>query len=389
MLRDVGITGALQREIYMHVSSYNLDKIQSLKWRGMKTVNQDRRKQKNITVAFRLKTPNMASKARRFNDNILHTLAGRYNIKLESLCAIPGFMNILYQCQSGNTPYILRISHSTRRNEQLIRAECDWITYLYENGLPVAYPVLSENNQLVESLIDNKGDYFLATLFTKAHGKHPTKTDFNISFYKKYGQLLGKMHALTKNYIPSNKLSTRPPWNNKMMLDVARNIPQSEEIVFERFTHLYKYLNNLPKDNNSFGLIHQDPHTGNLFIDNKGRITIFDFDDCTYSWFINDISLVLFYAAMWVLDKPETFIADFLKHFYDGYSQENEISTNWFKEIQYFLKLRELDIYSLIYKNYDGKIASSQWAMNFMKERKFRIENNVPYLDLNFEAIIQ
>jgi hypothetical protein len=80
MLRDVGITGALQREIYMHVSSYNLDKIQSLKWRGMKTVNQDRRKQKNITVAFRLKTPNMASKARRFNDNILHTLAGRYNI---------------------------------------------------------------------------------------------------------------------------------------------------------------------------------------------------------------------------------------------------------------------------------------------------------------------
>jgi amicoumacin kinase len=325
----------------------------------------------------------------RFNDNILYTLAARYKIEKNSLCAISGFMNILYQCKIRNTQYILRITHSTRRSEHLIHAECNWITYLHENDLSVAYPIPSENNQLVESLIDDKGDYFLATLFTKAHGIHPTKSDFNISFYKNYGQLLGKMHALTKNYIPSNELSTRPPWNNQMMLDVARNIPQSEKVIFERFNHLYKYLINLPKNKNSFGLIHQDPHTGNLFIDNEGKITIFDFDDCTYSWFVNDISLVLFYAAMWEPDRPETFVADFLKHFYDGYSQENEISTNWFKEIQYFLKLRELDIYSLIYKNYDGKIASSQWAMNFMRNRKLRIEQNVPYIDLDFRTILQ
>jgi amicoumacin kinase len=325
----------------------------------------------------------------RFNNSALRTLAGRYKIVNDSLCALSGFMNILYHCQIGNTQYVLRISHSSRRNEHSIGAECNWITYLHENNLSVAYPVRSVNNKFVESLSDDKGEYYLATLFAKAPGKHPTRSDFNISFFENYGRLLGKMHSLTKKHTPLNQMCKRPLWDDCIMLDVARNIPQSEEKVFERFTHLYNYLKVLPTDNNSFGLIHQDPHTGNLFIDNKGRITLFDFDDCAYSWFIEDISMVLFYAALMESDNPEPFITELLKYFFNGYSQENEINTKWFNEVQFFLKLREMDIYSLIHKNYDGKIASSQWAMNFMRDRRVRIEQNVPFIDLDFETIIQ
>lgn len=323
----------------------------------------------------------------RFDTDILHAIAARYSTNKDSLCTLPGFMNLIYQCQIGNTQYILRISHSSRRNVNLIQAECNWITYLHENGLSVAYPVLSENNQFVETFIDNNGEYFLATLFIKALGNHPAKPDLNTLFFKNYGRTIGKMHSLSKKYAPVNEVVRRPTWDDQIMLDVARNISKSDEKILEKFNQLYKHLKTLPEDKNSFGLIHQDPHTGNLFVDNKGQITLFDFDDCTYSWFINDIALVLFYVSM-SSDKPESFIPEFFRHFYDGYLQENELSSDWFSEIHYFLKLRELDIYSLIYNNYDGQIASSQWAAHFMNNRKFRIEQDIPYIDFDFKKIV-
>jgi Ser/Thr protein kinase RdoA (MazF antagonist) len=266
-------------------------------------------------------------------------------------------------------------------------AECNWITYLNNNGLSVAFPVLSENMQFVETFEDNNGDYFLTSLFTKAQGKHPDKSDFSPSFFNNYGQFIGKMHALSKKYIPENGIIKRPSWDDKIMLDVDTNVPQAEELIFERFTELVDYIRNLPKDQNSFGLIHQDPHTGNLVIDDNGTITLFDFDDCTYSWYINDIALVFFYATV-NTEKPEIVAAEFFKYFYDGYCQENELDSMWFNEIHYFLKLREIDIYSLIYNNYDGKVASSQWGMKFMKNRKYRIEHNEPYLELDFHNIL-
>ncbi len=46
-------------------------------------------------------------------------------------------------------------------------------------------------------------------------------------------------------------------------------------------------------------MIHQDAHTGNLFVDDDYTMTLFDFDDCVYGHFIYDIAMVLFYIAGW------------------------------------------------------------------------------------------
>ena len=48
----------------------------------------------------------------------------------------------------------------------------------------------------------------------------------------------------------------------------------------------------------TYGLIRQESHGNNFLVDDVGQITLFDFDDCAYSWFSNDIAIVLFYIVM-------------------------------------------------------------------------------------------
>src|SRR6185503_18451404 len=102
----------------------------------------------------------------------------------------------------------------------------------------------------------------------------------------------------------------------------------------------------------SYGLIHQDAHQNNFFIDSDETITLFDFDDCVYSWFSNDLAIVLFYISM---DAEElgfpsaaAFTQEFMPHFLRGYRRAYTLDLRWLKEIPVFLKLRELELYAVV-----------------------------------------
>ena len=46
-----------------------------------------------------------------------------------------------------------------------------------------------------------------------------------------------------------------------------------------------------PKIADSYGLIHNDFNDGNFTVDyDNGDITVFDFDDCCYFWFMYDLA---------------------------------------------------------------------------------------------------
>ena len=145
------------------------------------------------------------------------------------------------------------------------------------------------------------------------------------------------------------------------------------------------HLTALPKDRESYGLIHQDAHGGNFFV-HEGQITLFDFDDCVYSWFIYDIAMVLFYAAMFKEDMA-AYTADFMSEFLRGYSQENKLDPVWLKELPYFLKLREIDLYALIHFSFDLENEDDPWVTGYMDGRKEHIDAGIPYIDFDWESL--
>lgn len=67
----------------------------------------------------------------------------------------------------------------------------------------------------------------------------------------------------------------------------------------------------------------------------------------------------------------------------EGYSRENTLDNKWLQEIPTFLKHREIDLYTVIHRSLDVNNLQG-WVKDFMTNRKYRIEHNVPYVDMNF-----
>ena len=143
----------------------------------------------------------------RFNDSILQEVMQCYGIASDQIHLLDGFESFIYEFERGGGSYILRIAHSLRRSEDLIKGEVDWINYLAAGGASVARAILSDQGRLVEAVDDGKGGSFLVTAFTKAPGRPPWEVGWSPELYMAYGQLLGRMHALSKGYKLAN-----PAW---------------------------------------------------------------------------------------------------------------------------------------------------------------------------------
>ena len=323
----------------------------------------------------------------RFNDNILQAAMARYGIAPGQIHLLDGFESFMYAFDRGPEACILRIGHTFRRSEALIRGEVDWINFLADGGATVARAVLSAEGNLVEPLDDGRGELFLTTAFRRAEGKPPPReASWPPRLYETYGQLLGRMHKLSKGYEPADPAWRRPQWDDEIMLDVETHLPETDTRVADRFRALMAHLETLPRDAESYGLIHFDAHGGNFFVDAEGTITLFDFDDCNYSWFANDLAIVLFYLLVDRADGP-AFLGEFMPHFLRGYRGENRLDPVWLREIPHFMKLREIDLYAIIHRSFDVDNLDHPWCARYMRGRKERIEAGRPFIDYDFETL--
>ena len=201
------------------------------------------------------------------------------------------------------------------------------------------------------------------------------------------GRMIGRMHRLTKKYSPPSANFRRPDWDIGMDTAAEDYLPAGEERITSAWHSLLAQLHELPRNPDSYGLVHVDVHGGNFFVD-QGRITLFDFGDCQYAWFAYDLAMAFFYAIPHRCQTPEqlAFARRVFEELIAGYSQENQIDPFWLGTIPLFLKLREMDLYIVIHRSYDLENLENldPWAASFMQGRKARIENNLPYVDISF-----
>ena len=195
------------------------------------------------------------------------------------------------------------------------------------------------------------------------------------------------MHRLTKEYQPSK--ITRRQWFDDEYLDRAL-IPSDQDRVLDRFDALIDYFKDKPTSRNSFGLIHQDIHQDNLFLDGK-RLTVLDFDDCLYGFFIFDIANALGFS-IWEKSENMTnreFADIYLKHFMIGYQTENHLDESWIEDLPKALKLFEFIHYNAFNMDHDLANKGSFDALDgktkkILKKYRKSIEENLPYIENTF-----
>lgn len=290
-----------------------------------------------------------------------------------------GFHNTVYSY--GN--FIFRVSPSDRRKQLEIINELAFIKGLWENGVPVSLPVKSVRGKLVESI----GEHHFVVTFEKANGTSIDVTNLDVwnkELYYHWGNLMGKMHRAGKKIN-----ADRPIWsvNQPDLLNISPKI--TSEHIAEKYKQLLNMLVKFPLTPDLFGLIHNDFHQGNIFV-NEGRLTVFDFDDCAYHWFAYDLAAT-FYHAYWQASSftPENtqFSREFWEHFLRGYQQEHTISKELIQQIPIFLKIREIFLYTLFLEKWDMENLQD-WQEYTLTNLKNNIETGKPYSDVNFSEMI-
>lgn len=317
-----------------------------------------------------------------FNKNIIEAAAKKYGATSKELRLLGSHQNFVYEYELNGITQILRITHSSHRSFEQLNAELHWIDYLVYNGILASKALTSPNNKLIEVLSSDKGKFFI-TSFEKANGLGIGKYPWDKAILNKLGSITGKMHRLSKDYAPQREDKRFHWYDNDYILQAERYIPGQDKVI-AKLHQLINKLHTLPKDNSSYGLIHGDILACNYNVAQGNIITLFDFDECSYNWFINDIAIQFFYCSMDCfgnIDK-EGALEDCI-NFWKGYSSENSLDPFWFEQIPLFLKLREIILYIAICRSYNINNAS-QWTKNFMNERKYRIENDVPFIDISF-----
>ncbi len=313
-----------------------------------------------------------------YNDNILQTALDGYGLRLVE--TLDGFENMMFAVQRGKQDLILRIGHDYHRNGTQVAAEIEWINYLHAHGVSVPR---AEGQALAIPAAD--GSHFHAALFSKAPGRPPLHSDWVNGLLGRVGSLLGQMNRLAVDFVPANPGAVRPQWWVEEVGFAEKFLPPSEEKVIAKYNALLEHLRALPTPREAYGLIHQDAHGGNFFVGDDEQITLFDFDDCQYCWFVMDIAMALFYVLPHDCrgEKERTFARDALSQLLDGYTKEYNLAPRWIAEIPSFLKLREIDLYIAIHRSMDLNNLDP-WCASFMKERKEKIENDVPFVEIEF-----
>lgn len=312
--------------------------------------------------------------------HIVQEGAKLFRMNVDALRFIGGLDSSVYESVRDGKACILKFKHISILNIEAIRTELDFIIYLGNNGVDVAMPLASINNKLLEVITEN-GNIIVVTAFDKAFGKQVdfnNESEWNSGLFYKWGKINGQIHSLSKNYIGKFQIKN---WHDEFK-KIAVFCPDST--IVEKWENINKELSNLPRDQEVYGLIHNDMHPWNFSLSDS-RLTVFDFGNCIHNWFINDIAIAL-YWAVWAgpVDKRQSldeFAKLFMYSFMGGYSSENTLDNKWLKRLPLFLKNRQLFLYIFFTYIFNGDAATRDY---YLKDTGYRIVNDLPVVNVNF-----
>lgn len=328
------------------------------------------------------------------NRSILKQAETLYSARAISQNTLGNSANLIFEMEIGKTPFIspfiLRVSEYSEKKLAHIDLELNWVNYLAKTLNSIVKPVMSVNNKLYEVIQTNDKKYILC-LFEKAKGKVvdiKSPDEFNGDLFFNLGVLMGNMHRLTMEY-DGNIVNSKFEWHNNHFLAGYDVILDEEVQPFEK--RYINELHTLTKSKDCYGIIHQDIHTHNLFI-NDGQIKLFDFDDCYFSWYAYDIASALLMMVQFGVgfnsDKVRSeFAENYLLTYLKGYTQQNNVNKYWIHKFDLFMKYRMTTSYKFVQNNwrYDP-VHPHQWFLDWHKNR---IINDLPYVNINYDKIIR
>ena len=263
-----------------------------------------------------------------------------------------GGRNQIFVCSKNDEKkFVLRISSTGDRTENDYLAETEFVHYLAKGGAPVSDVIPSVNGKLVETVEDGEAQVFIL-LFEYAKGMLLCDNGYRYregapleEYFYNTGKVLGKIHELSKQFEPT-AVHRRPEYFDKYNMEyINRLIPDTYSDLKNAITARLEKFHTLPTDTQSYGLIHFDYSDGNYHIDmTNGNITVFDFDNCMYCWYMFDLANLYLHGEGWFRyesdpAKREAGMQNYFNTILKGYKSETSISDNILNQLPLFIDM--------------------------------------------------
>ena len=262
----------------------------------------------------------------------------------------PGGRNQILACSlDGKKKYVLRISELDDRTEEDYLAETEVIRYLAGHGAPVADVVPSVNGRAVEC-VEKDGKKIYASLFEYAKGMLLCDNGYRYrdgapleEYFYNTGKALGAIHRLSKGFRPEHRRTEFFSKYNRAYIEQL--IPDTYQELKEAICRRLDEYRTLPTDAESYGLVHFDFCDGNYHVDMEtGDITVFDFDNCIYCWYMFDLAHVWTHGVGWFRNEPDPArrmegMRWYFGKVLEGYRSETDVPAEMLEKLPLFIDM--------------------------------------------------
>ena len=319
--------------------------------------------------------------------NSIINFAKLYTDVVDDFAEKSGGHNSIYIIK-GNKNFALRVTPVYHRNLEEIKSEIDFMLYLHSHGVPLTKPIQGiTGGYCYECYANDK--ICIISAFEIGVGIECYERIYTPEIMYAEGKTLGKIHRFSKNYTPIG-VQPRRQWNqNSNLINAYEVFKDYNKQLFDIFEIHIENIRNLPKNKDSFGMIHGDYALMNYFTDGN-NLTVFDFDECEYSWFISDIAgwfvrLMLGGQQPANLNSRIEEATKCFSYFMQGYLTENIIRADQFKNIDLFFK-----IYEYTWLSYNLKRRGDgfdEWTQELVNGILDRILNERMFINVDFVSI--
>ena len=228
-------------------------------------------------------------------DVVAAAVAKDFGLPALTSCTLVGrAFNDTYLLRTDRDRFICRVYLNGKyyiRDSTDFLFELELLEFVRERGVRVAAPLHRRDGELLGRLPGHDREY---AVFEFAEGVEVQS--LNTSLARRLGAELARFHCAADEFASPHhryhlgvEFLLEQPYalirgdeaRDKLM-DLT-SVPPLEELI--------DVIRGLPTSNGSYGLIHADPHPGNVHFSGNAP-TFFDFDHCAYGWRAYDLAVL-------------------------------------------------------------------------------------------------
>ena len=256
----------------------------------------------------------------------------------------------------GNT-YALRIHRKGYHDLEELNSEHVWTSSLSNAGLLVPEAVVTRSGEAYKTVsFLNSSEYRYVGLVKWIEGTILNDLILDLEekdvsdVYESLGKVVAKFHKATiawekpkdfkrHSFDTDGFLGSKPFWGRFWEAQNATT-REREKLSLIR-NNITEILSKLPRDINSFGMIHADLHSQNVLIQGKS-LSVIDFDDSGFGWYGFDLAVAIWDRLDFTATGCHFDIA--YKSLIRGYLEERPNAKDIIETIPTFLLMRTLMI---------------------------------------------